>query len=138
MAKQITAPASAPSIEGKPRRAGLRPTALGVLERYAVVGVWAMLIVIYGILKPSSFLTSGTFHVIFGSQQALVFLSMALVCTFVVGEFDLSVASSLGLAATLVPVLNAEHKWPIWLAIIVAIAASVVGGALNGYLVVVI
>lgn len=109
-----------------------------ISSRYAVVGIWALLAVVYTLLTPMNFLQYGTFRAIFGSQQgqALVFLGLALVVVFVVGEFDLSVASNLGLAATIVPVLNVLHGVPIVLAVLVAILASVLVGIVNGLIIV--
>ncbi|OHV64356.1 ABC transporter permease [Pseudofrankia sp. BMG5.36] len=105
--------------------------------RFAVVGVWLLLIGVYGLTEPDTFLTAGTFQTIFGSQQALVFLTAALLCTICVGEFvDLSVPSVFGLAAILVPVLTVQHGWNVWLASLVAIAVAVAVGAVNGALVV--
>lgn len=109
-----------------------------ILGRYAVVGLWIILAGIYTVLTPVSFLQYGTFRAIFGSQQgqALVFLGLALVCVFVVGEFDLSGASNLGLSATIVPVLVVLHGAPIGLAVVVALVSSVVVGLINGLIIV--
>ena len=45
---------------------------------------------------PASSCRVGTLQTIFGSQSALLFLAIAGLCTFVVGEFDLSFASGHG------------------------------------------
>ncbi|WP_022882234.1 ABC transporter permease [Gryllotalpicola ginsengisoli] len=106
-------------------------------SRFAVVGVWVLLIILYGVLEPSTFLTSGTFKTIFSSQQALMFLTAALLCTIIVGEFvDMSIASNFGLAAIFVSVLNVNAHWNVWVAALAAIAISTAAGALNGWLVV--
>jgi ribose transport system permease protein len=107
-----------------------------LLSRYSVVGIWALLALFYAAVAPTSFLQYGTFRAIFGSQQALVFLALALVCVFVVGEFDLSVASNMGLAATIVPVLVVLHGAPIYAAVIVAVIVSTLIGLVNGLIVV--
>jgi ribose transport system permease protein len=105
--------------------------------RFAVVGVWILLAVLFGVLRADTFLTSGSFKTIFGSQQALVFMTAALLCTIVVGEFvDMSVASNFGMAATTVTVMNVDHGWNVYLASAVAIVISVIVGAVNGWLVV--
>jgi ribose transport system permease protein len=105
--------------------------------RFAVVGAWVLLIVLYGVLEPGKFLTASTFQTIFSSQQVLVFLTAALLCTICVGEFvDLSVAANLGLAAIAVPVLVVNHHWNLWAASLVAIAISVLAGTVNGWLIV--
>ena len=92
--------------------------------------------VVYAIIEPSTFLQTGTAQTIFGSQVELVFLALALICTFVVGEFDLSVAAVMGLSATLVPLLVVDHGWNPVTASAVALAAAASVGAVNGLLVV--
>jgi len=107
--------------------------------RYAIIGIWALLILLYGLLVPSTFLTAGTFRTIFGSQQntALLFLTAALLCTIIVGEFvDMSVASNFGLAAVTVSVLTVNQHWNVWIAALVAILVSTAVGAVNAWLVV--
>jgi ribose transport system permease protein len=106
--------------------------------RFAVVGLWILLAAFYALLRPEAFLQPGTYRAIFGSQQgqALIFLGLALIVVFVVGEFDLSIASNLGLAATIVPVLTVLHKWPVAAAVAVAVVASVLVGVINGLIVV--
>jgi ribose transport system permease protein len=106
-------------------------------ERYAIVAVWGLMILFYSAIEPSEFATSGTFKTVFGSQAALVFLSVAFLCTVIVGEFvDLSVAAILGFCATLVPVLSVMHGMDVWLASALAVAAGTAAGAINGALVV--
>jgi ribose transport system permease protein len=63
---------------------------------------------------------------------------MALVVTFVVGEFDLSVASNLGLAATIVPVLAVQDHVNVVVASVIAIICCVLAGVVNGVIIVVI
>ena len=43
-----------------------------------------------------------------------MFLAMSAMITLVVGEFDLSIASVMGISATLIPVLAGSHGWNIW------------------------
>jgi rhamnose transport system permease protein len=61
---------------------------------------------------------------------------MALPLTLIVitGEIDLSVASMLGLTGVLMAELF-KHGWPIWPAMLAAVALGVVLGAFNGFLV---
>lgn len=113
-----------------------QPGQASAVSRYALVGVWLLVAAVYAIAEPSVLLTSGTFQTIFGSQQALVFLGMAAVVTFAVGEFDLSIASILGLGATLVPVLVVREGWDPYLASVFAVFACAAVGALNGFIVV--
>lgn len=111
--------------------------AVNLGERWVILALWGVMIAVYSALEPSTFDTSGTFQTIFGSQAALVFLSMAFLCTVIVGEFvDLSVAAILGLCATIVPVLSVLHHVNVAVASVVAVAIGVCAGAVNGVLVV--
>jgi ribose transport system permease protein len=139
-----TIPAEPPVVE-QPRRTLSVPELLArfhqpgegsVAGRYALVGVWLVVAAFYAILEPDSFLTSGTFQTIFGSQQALVFLAIAAVIVFAVGEFDLSIASIFGLAATLVPVLVVKHGWAPASASLATVLICCGIGAINGVIIV--
>ena len=77
-----------------------------------------------------------TFQTIFGSQQPLVFMTMALMCTIIVGEFvDLSVPAVFGFGATILPVLVVNHGWRL-ARVDRGRRRCVVVGAVNGFLVV--
>lgn len=110
--------------------------ARSVGSRYALVGVWVVMAAIYGILLPDVFPQVSTAQAIFGSQSALLFLAVASLCTFVVGEFDLSFASVMGLAATTVAVLAGLHGVDIWLACLAALGVSLACGAINAVFIV--
>ena len=129
------APEAAPAPAPVRRR---RPAALTHAgPRYAIIAVWAAMIVVYWLCEPGTFMTVSSFHTIFSGAQPLVFMSAALLCTIIVGEFvDLSVPSVFGFCATAVPVLAVTHNWPVWAASVVAIVASALIGAVNGFLVV--
>jgi ribose transport system permease protein len=106
-------------------------------ERFGILGLWGVMIGVYSAVESSNFDTSGTFTTIFSSQAALVFLSMAFLCTVIVGEFvDLSVASILGLCATIIPVLTVFDHFNVALASIIAVGVGVAAGAINGLLIV--
>jgi len=137
MSSTATAAVPAPSTGG-PAAGPARGMHVGAfLARFAVVGVWIAVAVLFGILRPDTFLTDGTVTVIFGSQQALVFLTAALLCTIIIGEFvDMSVASNFGFSAIFVSVMTVNHGWNVWVAAIGAVVLSSLIGALNGFLVV--
>lgn len=107
-----------------------------LLSRYAIVGVWILMTLAFVAAAPRTFGQIAIFQNIFGSQQALVFLAIGALCTFIVGEFDLSIASIMGLAATIVPVLVVLNGVSLPLAILIGVVAAVVAGLVNGLLVV--
>lgn len=100
-------------------------------SRYALLGVWVVMIAIFGIWMPSKFLTISTLQAILNGQSALVFLAMAALCTFVVGEFDLSFAGVMGLSATVIVVMSGLHHTPILVSCIVAMGVAIAGGIVN-------
>jgi ribose transport system permease protein len=107
-------------------------------SRYAIIGVWIAMAVLYTAKEGRLFFSWGIFHTIFSQQESLVFMTMALLCTIIVGEFvDLSVPSVFGFAATILPVLVANHHWGLWPAAIVALLGALACGVVNGLLVVV-
>jgi ribose transport system permease protein len=124
----------APEPSAAPRR---RPAsgARHFAARCAIIGVWIAMIAVYS--GTESFFHVQTFQTIFASQQPLVFMTMALLCTIIVGEFvDLSVPAVFGFSATILPVLVVNHGWGVWPAAIVAVIAAVAVGTVNAFLVV--
>ncbi|WP_084269588.1 ABC transporter permease [Patulibacter minatonensis] len=104
-------------------------------ERFALIGVWAIVIVVFA-LTTDRFLTTGNISSMLGSQTVLLVLALGLLIPLRVGDYDLSVASTLGISAMLVALLNVNHGWGIVPACIVAILAGAVIGAINGAIVV--
>ena len=106
-------------------------------ERLALPAVWALTVIAFSIAKPDTFPTRTNFFVvIFGSYAVQVILALALIIPLVTGDYDISVAANLTLAAMIVAVLNVDHGWNVGLAILVALAAGAVIGLVNGGLIV--
>ena len=108
------------------------------LERYALIGVWLVLIAGFGVLRPSTFLTGGNLSTILGSQAVQAVVALALLLPLMTGDFDLSVASTTSLSAMTLTVLNVNLHWPIAPAIVAALAVGVVVGLFNGVLIAVV
>jgi ribose transport system permease protein len=108
-----------------------------VAHRYGILVAWAILIAVFGALADS-FLTTSNFSTIFGSQAVLVMLSLALLIPLTAGEYDLSVAGSLGMGLILTQYLNVEQGWPLGAAILVALAGGAVVGVVNAFFIIVI
>lgn len=126
-----------PIPDPAPSRKGAPDWLHHVAGRYALIVVWALMALYFYVQVPDTFGTHGTFSSIFGSQQVLVFLAMSALITLAVGEFDLSVASVMGLTATTIPVLAGVHGMNIWLACLIGVGAAVLAGAVNAFFVVV-
>ena len=105
------------------------------VQGLALPAAWLAVIALFGALEPDTFLTSANLQGILGSQAVLVVVTLGLLFPLCAGDYDLSVASTLTLAAMIVALLNARHGWPVVPAILVAVAAGVLVGAVNGALV---
>ena len=129
-------PEAAPphGVASVPRRGALGAFA----HRYALLIAWAILILLFGVAEPKSFLQFANFTSIFNSQAVQVVLTCSLVTTLTASEYDLSAASVLSLSAMLIAVLNAQLGVPVGWAILAALAAGLLVGAINGFLVIVI
>ncbi len=107
----------------------------GLGRRLALPVVFVLALVVFGLVS-SNFATLGTARVVLGSQAVLLVLTLGLLVPLIAGDYDLSVASMLGLSAMTVAVLNGQAGWPLGAAIAVALAVGLSGGAANGLLVV--
>jgi ribose transport system permease protein len=106
------------------------------VEPFAVPMVWIVFIAVFTILKPEVFFTASNARIILGSQAILVILSLALLTTLVVGEFDLSFAAVMGFCSQLVAFLNAKAGWPLIVAILCTLLIAVIIGCLQAFLIV--
>jgi ribose transport system permease protein len=105
-------------------------------ERFGLVIAWIAVIVVFGAIRPDTFLSWANFSTILGSQAVLVVVTLGLIIPLTAGDYDLSIASVLTLSAMLVAVLNVWAGIPIVFAILLALAAGVLVGFLNGFFVI--
>ncbi|MCP9486024.1 MAG: ABC transporter permease [Gaiellaceae bacterium MAG52_C11] len=113
-----------------------RSLAADLLERYALLAVWGIVVVVFGILRPDTFLTTANFSTIFGSQAILVVLTLALLPPLIAGDYDLSVAATMGLSGMSLAILNVNHGWSIGMAIAAALGVGLLVGIINGAIIV--
>lgn len=103
------------------------------IERFGLIYVWLLLIAGYSLFVPSFFSVS-TFQIVLGSQATQIVITLAVVVALLGGEFDLSVANVMAVAATAVVTLNTDYAWPIGWTILAVIAAALAFGALNAFI----
>ena len=109
----------------------------GGLNRYALVLIWVLLALALAVAVPDKFLQPITFYTIFGTQSVLVVLTLALLMPLAVGDFDLSVANTMGMGATLMVVLNGDkYGLPLPVALIITLIVGLAIGLVNALLVV--
>jgi ribose transport system permease protein len=142
MIESSSPPAAAESTDAANGTAGAerrdRITPAEFIRRYGVLVAWAVVILVFSLLRPDTFPTKQNFETIFSSQAVLMILALALVVSFRVGEFDLSVAGVMSLAMVLVGTLNVQQGWPVALVVVVVLAVGILVGLVNAFFVVTI
>jgi ribose transport system permease protein len=117
-------PPPPPILSAARRHLGIQP--------YAILIVFAAMVIAFGVALPSTFLSVGNLSNILGSQAVLFVLVMGVLLPTVIGDFvDLSLGSSLGLSAMTLAVLNVQHHTPVLVACLAGIGAALVVGLVN-------
>jgi ribose transport system permease protein len=134
---ETAAPAeTGPAAEPAQRSSPSVVQRLGI-QRYAILIVFAAMVVAFGIETPSTFLSMGNLSNILGSKAVLFILVMAVLLPTIMGDFvDLSLGSSLGLSAMTLAVLNVQHGTNVVLACLAGIGAALLVGLVNVFFVV--
>lgn len=107
-------------------------SARAAVQRFALVGAWLIVIVVFCLLRPDTFATTANVQNILGSQAVLLVLTLGLLLPLTTGDFDLSIASVLTLSGMVLALLNGEQGWPLLPAIGVALACGLAIGVFNG------
>ena len=102
-------------------------------ERVGLLVAWGLLILVLGSLRPDQMFAWNSYATMFGSNAMVVVLTLALMIPLVAGDFDLSVAATMGLSSMLIAVLNVRMGVPIAPAIVMALLAGAAVGAVNGF-----
>jgi ribose transport system permease protein len=96
-----------------------------------------VLIAVFGIAKPSEFISWGNFQTILAAGAGLGIVAVGLTLVLISGDFDLSVgavATATGFAAALL----CQHGWSIVPALLVAVLFGAFLGLINGFVTVVL
>lgn len=123
-------------IQGRQDKTEQRPWLRTAGERYALLVSWAVLVAIFGVVEPNTFLVWSNFGPMFGSQAVLVVLTLGMLLVLRVGEFDMSVASVLLMSSMLLGVLQAQDHMALGLVLLIALGMGLLTGLVNGAFVV--
>ena len=104
------------------------------VERFGLVIVWIAVILLFGAMRPDTFLTWSNFSTIFGSQAVLVIVTLGLVVPLTAGDFDLSIAQVLTFVSMVTAILSAKLGVPLWVIIPTVLLLGAAVGAINGAL----
>ena len=102
------------------------------LERFGLVFVWLAFIVLFGSMRPDTFLTWSNFSTIFGSEAVLVIVTLGLIIPLTAGDFDLSIAQVLTFVSMATAILTARLGVPLVVVIPIVLALGALIGLING------
>ncbi|MDA0180245.1 sugar ABC transporter permease [Solirubrobacter phytolaccae] len=123
-------------LETTPGQGGIGEAAGGYWERIkggdlgalpAVIGA-VVLVIVFGIMEPDSFLTEQNFANLLNQGAAIMVLAMGLVFVLLLGEIDLSAGFTAGTGAAILGVTLTNHNWAWPLAILAALLTGVAIG----------
>ena len=129
----VAPPEGAPSLRrswypgGLTGRRGGEPGSLPVLVALGVLGL------IFQAFN-SNFLSSDNLVNLTLQAATTGVLALGIVLILLVGQLDLSVGAVSGLASAIVAVGFVQQGWPLWLAVLVAVAMGAAVGALYGWM----
>lgn len=107
-------------------------------SRYALLGVFVAIVVLFSLIKSDTYLTAETWQGIASTQAVVAVLALAVMMPLVVGQFDVSVGFQLGLSQALCAGLIVRQGLPAGEAAALAIGACVLIGLVNGLLVTIV
>jgi ribose transport system permease protein len=119
----------------KPSQTRGRSRLSEIFSTYGLAVVFILVLVVFSILKPTTFLSSANIGNLLTSQSVTALLAFAVMMPLTTGRFDLSIGYHVGMAQVLVIgfQVNNSMPWPLAAAIVIAIGLLV--GLLNGILV---
>jgi ribose transport system permease protein len=115
--------------------ASLRGAMLHAISVWNLLILLVLLVALFALLKPDTFLTAFTFRSMANSRSINALLALAVMIPLAANQFDLSVASVLGIAQVLANGLQTQQHLPWQLAVFLVLALGALVGLVNGLLV---
>ena len=127
----VTTTVSSAAPVARPRR-----NLLPGLGRASVLYLLALILVIFGLWIPDTFLSQATFKIVLGDQVVIGILGLAVLVPLSAGAFDLSCGAMLAFSLVIMSWFQAETGLHPLLSAVIALAACGGVGFLSGMLVV--
>jgi ribose transport system permease protein len=105
------------------------------MGHYGLLIALVLMVAAFSLARPSSFWTIGNLQDILTESAAPAILAIGLTVVLVVGDFDLSIGSMLGLGGGAAVAMMSLHGTDWEVAIVVALLIGLVAGLINGALI---
>ena len=105
------------------------------LQRLGLLYALGLVLVVFSVARPHSFATTQNAASILSGSAALTLVSLGIMLPLIVQQYDLSVAYTASISSLLTIGVMSRSNWPVWQAIALGLAVSLVIGLVNGLLV---
>jgi ribose transport system permease protein len=105
-------------------------------RRISAVYLWIAFVLVFGLLRPKSYLSSVTMQLIFSEGAVTCLLALAFLVPLAAGAYDLSVGALMSTSVALGAWLQLHSAVPPALGAVIAVAASTLFGWVSGLVVV--
>ncbi|MFB4308164.1 ABC transporter permease [Actinomadura sp. GTD37] len=133
------APPGVPAGTADPGGAGARPRrgpSVGhILGRWGLLIAFALALLSFALASPDTFFTADNMRSVLLQSSAPMILAVGLTILLVLGDFDLSIGSMLGLGGASAVALMALHQAPWQVALLAGLGLAVIVGLVNGLVV---
>ncbi|HZP15402.1 MAG TPA: hypothetical protein VFA96_06240, partial [Nocardioides sp.] len=129
---------AAPAVQAPPAKS--RPAIVRWLSprRIGAIYVWILIIIVFGAIKPSTFLANETIVGIANSYAVAGIAALALLVPLAAGAFDVSIGATMSLVGVVVAKLLLTTSIPMWLIILMGLGVGLAVGLVNSFIVVVL
>jgi ribose transport system permease protein len=118
-----------------PSGPGVRAALLHAFSVWNLLILLVLLVALFAVLKPDTFLTAFTFRSMANSRSINALAALAVMIPLAANHFDLSVASVIGIAQVLANGLQTQQHLPWELAVVLVLLLGAGVGLVNGVLV---
>jgi ribose transport system permease protein len=105
------------------------------LAGWGPIVAFLLLGVVFSLLRPDTFLTTGSLLSLLNNQAVLAIVACGLTVVLIAGQFDLSIGFALTFAGALSASLVTAGQVPVWAALVIVLGCGALIGVANGVLV---
>jgi ribose transport system permease protein len=106
------------------------------LDRYSALYLWALFILIFGVLRPDTFLTWTSLKVVLVENVIYGVLAIAFLIPLATGTYDLSIGTMVTMSLVIINSIAQDTDLPQVVGLLIALAACAVTGLISGFVVV--
>lgn len=105
------------------------------VDKYSALYLWGLFIVLFGILRPGTFLTWTSLKTVIVENVIIGVLAIAFLIPLSTGTFDLAIGRSMSMALVIVNSL-AQNDFSPYIGMFIALGACALAGFISGFVVV--